>query len=88
MFIIVLKWDIQACKKDSVLSACLPFLRLVVQTPDFMWKSWKLLTDGQQFTVQNLEQQYVLVSSAKTKLYLSWHYLYSVESYLKSKINN
>ena len=29
-----------------------------------MWKSWLLLTDGRQFTVQNLYQLYVLVSSA------------------------
>ena len=29
-----------------------------------MWKSWLLLTDGWQFTVQNLYQLYILVSSA------------------------
>ena len=28
---------------------------------DLMWKSWQLLTNGQQFIVQNLEQLYVLV---------------------------
>ena len=31
---------------------------------DLMWESWLLLTDGRQFTVQNLDQMYVLVSSA------------------------
>ena len=34
------------------------------QTPDCMWESWKLLTNGQQFTIQNLDQLYVLASSA------------------------
>ena len=29
-----------------------------------MWKSWKLFTDGQQFTVQTLHQLYVLVALA------------------------
>ena len=29
-----------------------------------MWESWQLLNDGQQFTVQNVDQLYVLVSSA------------------------
>ena len=32
--------------------------------PDLMWESWSLLTDDWQFTVQNLDQLYVLVSSA------------------------
>ena len=39
-------------------------LRSAVQTPDLMWESCWLLTDGRQFTVQNLDQLYVLVSSA------------------------
>ena len=32
--------------------------------PDLKWKSWYLLADGLQFTVQNLDQFYVLVFSA------------------------
>ena len=32
--------------------------------PDLMWESGKLLANGLQFTVQNLDQLYVLVSSA------------------------
>ena len=39
-------------------------LRLLVQTPDPMWESGLLLTDGRQFTVQSLDQLYVLISSA------------------------
>ena len=30
----------------------------------FKWESWKLLAIGQQFTVQNPDKLYVLVSSA------------------------
>ena len=37
---------------------------LAVQTLDLMWESWYQHTDGGQFTVQNLDQLYVLVSSA------------------------
>ena len=33
-------------------------------TPDPMLEDWKLLTEGQQFAVQNLDQLYVLVSSS------------------------
>ena len=29
-----------------------------------MWQSWELFTNGRQFTVQNLDQLYVLNSSA------------------------
>ena len=36
----------------------------VVQTPDRIWESWSLLTDDRQFTVQNLDQLYILISSA------------------------
>ena len=43
---------------------CLPPLRSAVQDPDPMWESWKLLTNGHQFTVQNFGQLYLLVSSA------------------------
>ena len=32
--------------------------------PNPMWERWLILTDGRQFTVQNLDQQYVLASSA------------------------
>ena len=42
----------------------LPPLRLAAQNPDLMWKRWWFFTDGQQFTVQNLDQLYILVSSA------------------------
>ena len=35
-----------------------------VSQPDLKWESWELLAIGQQFTVQNLDQLYVLVSSA------------------------
>ena len=42
----------------------LPPLRTVVRTPDLMGESWCLHTDGLQFTVQKLDQLYVLVSSA------------------------
>ena len=42
----------------------LPPLRSAVQTLDPMWESWQLLSDGLQFTVQNLDRLYVLVSSA------------------------
>ena len=38
-------------------------------TPDLMWESWQLLTDGRQFTIQNLHQLYVLVSSAQTTIH-------------------
>ena len=31
---------------------------------DLMWESWRLLVVGLQFTVQNLDQLYVLVCSA------------------------
>ena len=44
--------------------ARLPLLRLAVQTPDLIWGSLLLLTEGRQFAVQNLDQLYVLVSSA------------------------
>ena len=37
---------------------------VVVQTLDPMWESWSLLTVNQQFTVQNLGQLCVLVSSS------------------------
>ena len=43
---------------------CLPPLRSVVQIPNPVWESWSLLTDGREFTVQNLGQLYILVSSA------------------------
>ena len=36
---------------------------LAVQTPDPMQESWQLLTNRRQFTVQNFDQLYVLVSS-------------------------
>ena len=39
-------------------------MRSAVQTPDPIWESLELLTDGRQFTVENLEQLYKLVSSA------------------------
>ena len=42
----------------------LPPLRSAVQIPDLMWESWYLLTDGRQFTLQNLDQRYAQVSSA------------------------
>ena len=45
----------------------LPPLRSAIQTPDSMWEIWYLLTDDQQFTVQNLDLLYVLISSAKKK---------------------
>ena len=32
--------------------------------PNLKWESWWLLAVGQQFTVQSLDQLYVLVSSA------------------------
>ena len=41
-----------------------PPMRSAVQTLDPMWGSWWLLTDDRQFTVQNLDQLYVLVFSA------------------------
>ena len=31
---------------------------------NLMWENWYLLTNDQQFTVQNLDQMYVLVFSA------------------------
>ena len=31
---------------------------------DLMWEGWLLFADGWRFTVQNLDQLYVLVSSA------------------------
>ena len=43
----------------------LPRLRSVVQTPALMLETWWLFTNDWQFTVQNLDQLYVLVSSAK-----------------------
>ena len=42
----------------------LPRLRWAVQTLDLIPESWSLLTNGQQFTIQNLDQLYVLVSYA------------------------
>ena len=42
----------------------LPPLRPSVQSQDPMWDSWYFFTDGWQFTSQNLDQLYVLVSSA------------------------
>ena len=51
-----------------------------------MWQSWKLLTDGQQFTVHNLDQLDVLKSFAhKTTCHDMT--LYSVESDVKPLIN-
>ena len=42
---------------------------MVIHSPatsrlSLMWERWQLLTAGRQFTVQNLDQLYVLVSSA------------------------
>ena len=42
---------------------CLPLFRLAAETLDPKCESWYFLTYGWQFTVQNLEQQYVLLSS-------------------------
>ena len=47
----------------------LPPFRAAVSTTDPIFESWYFLTNGWQFTVQNLNQVYVLVSSAhKTTL--------------------
>ena len=46
------------------LHTCPPPPRSVVQTPYPMCESWLLLINGRQFTVQNLDQLYVPVSSA------------------------
>ena len=35
-----------------------------IDTPDRIWESWSLLTNDWQFTVQNLDHLYVLISSA------------------------
>ena len=49
---------------DSI-KTCLPPVRSELKSqPDFTWESWKMLAVGRQFTVQNLDQLYVLVSSA------------------------
>ena len=49
----------------QVKHTCLPPPRSEFESqPDLMWESWYLLAIGRQFRVQNLDQLYVLVSSA------------------------
>ena len=51
--------------KKVLFLAVFACLSVFMMAPDLMWeKSWYLLTDGRQFIVQNLNQLYVLVSSA------------------------
>ena len=54
----------QGDHSEKVVANPIPTSEVGGQTPNLIWESWKLLTDGQQVTVQNLDQLYVLVSSA------------------------
>ena len=53
---------------------CLPPLWSVVQAMDPMWESWLFLTNGQQFTVQNFDQLYVLASSPHKTIFRDMTY--------------
>ena len=50
-------------KFDICLQSNPPTSEVSVLTADQVWESWWLLTNGQQFTVQNHDHLYVLVSS-------------------------
>ena len=51
-------------KPHTLVSKSIHLVRSTVQTPCPKWVCWLLLTDARQFTVQKLDQLYVLVSSA------------------------
>ena len=67
---------------------CLPPLSSEFESqPGVKWESWQLLADGQQFTVQNLDQLYVLVSSAHKTTHHDMTCTVMVEI-LKTQINS